>query len=309
MKIVFALGGNALGNSPEEQLKLAYEVAKPLLNLIREGHQIVIVHGNGPQVGLIKTSLDLGHKHHPKIPFVTLNDAGAMSQGYIGYALQQAFRATAESMNLSIQPVTLITQVEVDLHDPAFQKPTKPIGDFYTLEEANQMRQQGFVMMEDAGRGYRQVVASPKPKTIIEKDMIKKLMDEKFLVIAAGGGGIPVIRHGFELRGIDAVIDKDFASSKLADLIDADRLILLTAVSRVMIHYGKPNARALESMTIKEATQFIEEGQFAPGSMLPKVEAALLFVNHHPHREAIIASLKEATLAMEGKAGTRIINN
>ncbi len=306
MKVVFAIGGNALGSTPEEQLKLAYEVATPILELIRAGHQIVIVHGNGPQVGLIKTSLDIGHKHNSKIPFVNLNHAGAMSQGYIGYALQQAFRVTASKLNLPIQPVTIITQVEVDPADNAFKNPTKPIGDFCTLEEAEAMRKQGFTMVEDSGRGYRQVVPSPKPQNIIEKDVIKTLIQSGYLVIAAGGGGIPVVRQGKDLKGIDAVIDKDFASSKLADLIEADRLILLTAVSRVMVNYGKPNAKPIEKMNVKEAKQYIKEGQFAPGSMLPKVEAALLFVDQRKQRQAIIASLKEAKLAIEGLAGTSI---
>ena len=306
MKVVFAIGGNALGSTPEEQLKLAYEVATPILELIRAGHQIVIVHGNGPQVGLIKTSLDIGHKHNAKIPFVNLNHAGAMSQGYIGYALQQAFRVTASKLNLPIQPVTIITQVEVDPADNAFKNPTKPIGDFCTLEEAEAMRKQGFTMVEDSGRGYRQVVPSPKPQNIIEKDVIKTLIQSGYLVIAAGGGGIPVVRQGKDLKGIDAVIDKDFASSKLADLIEADRLILLTAVSRVMVNYGKPNAKPIEKMNVNEAKQYIKEGQFAPGSMLPKVEAALLFVDQRKQRQAIIASLKEAKLAIEGLAGTSI---
>jgi carbamate kinase len=309
MKIVFAIGGNALGNNPEEQFQLALDVAKPLLELIHEGHQLVIVHGNGPQVGLIKTSLDIGHKHQPKIPFVDLNHAGAMSQGYIGYALQKAFRVTAEKMGLSVQPISVITQVEVDPLDPAFQHPTKPIGDFYSLAEAELMRKQGFNMVEDSGRGYRQVVPSPKPQLIIEKDAIQTLMEANYLVIAAGGGGIPVIRQGHELKGIDAVIDKDFASSKLADLIHADRLILLTSVPRVMINYGKPNAKALEKMNVKQASQYIQEGQFAPGSMLPKVEAALLFVRQDKQRQAIIASIKEAGQAIKGQAGTAITLN
>jgi carbamate kinase len=308
MKIVFAIGGNALGSTPEEQLTLAYEVATPILELIQAGHQIVIVHGNGPQVGLIKTSLDIGHKHNAKIPFVNLNHAGAMSQGYIGYSLQQAFRVTAAKMGLPIQPVTVVTQVEVDPRDPAFQHPTKPIGDFCTLEEAELMRKQGFTMVEDSGRGYRQVVPSPKPQHIVEKDAINTLIQSGYLVIAGGGGGIPVVRDGFNLKGIDAVIDKDFASSKLADLIDADRLILLTAVSRVMVNYGKPNAKPIEKMNLKEASQYIKEGQFAPGSMLPKVEAAILFVKDKQNRQAIIASLKETKLAINGLSGTAIIN-
>ena len=309
MKIVFAIGGNALGNNPEEQFQLALDVAKPLLELIKDGHQLVIVHGNGPQVGLIKTSLDIGHKHQPKIPFVDLNHAGAMSQGYIGYALQKAFRITAEKMGLSVQPISVITQVEVDPLDPAFQHPTKPIGDFYSLAEAELMRKQGFNMVEDSGRGYRQVVPSPKPQLIIEKDAIQTLMEAKYLVIAAGGGGIPVIRQGHELKGIDAVIDKDFASSKLADLIHADRLILLTSVNRVMINFGTPQAKALEKINVKQANQYIKEGQFAPGSMLPKVEAALLFVRQDKQRQAIIASIKEAGEAIKGQAGTAITLN
>jgi carbamate kinase len=307
MKIVFALGGNALGNSPEEQLKIAYEVATPLLEVVRQGHEIVIVHGNGPQVGLIKTSLDIAHKANPKIPFVNLNHAGAMSQGYIGYSLQQALRVTAEAMQLPIQPVTIITQVEVNPNDPAFKNPTKPIGDFYSIQEAELMKEQGLTMIEDSGRGYRQVVASPKPIHIIEKDIIKALIQQQFLVIASGGGGIPVIRDQGKLKGIDAVIDKDFASSKLADLIDADRLFLLTAVSKVMINYGKSNAKALDTMTINEATNYISQGQFAPGSMLPKVEAAMLFVQNHPKRVAIIASLKDTASAIQGQAGTKIL--
>jgi carbamate kinase len=309
MKIVFAIGGNALGNNPEEQFQLALDVAKPLLELIKDGHQLVIVHGNGPQVGLIKTSLDIGHKHQPKIPFVDLNHAGAMSQGYIGYALQKAFRITAEKMGLSVQPISVITQVEVDPLDPAFQHPTKPIGDFYSLAEAELMRKQGFNMVEDSGRGYRQVVPSPKPQLIIEKDAIQTLMEANYLVIAAGGGGIPVIRHGRELKGIDAVIDKDFASSKLADLIQADRLILLTSVNRVMINFGTPQAKALEKINVKQANQYIKEGQFAPGSMLPKVEAALLFVRQNKQRQAIIASIKEAGQAIKGQSGTAITLN
>ena len=309
MKIVFAIGGNALGNNPEEQFQLALDVAKPLLELIKDGHQLVIVHGNGPQVGLIKTSLDIGHKHQPKIPFVDLNHAGAMSQGYIGYALQKAFRITAEKMGLSVQPISVITQVEVDPLDPAFQHPTKPIGDFYSLAEAELMRKQGFNMVEDSGRGYRQVVPSPKPQLIIEKDAIQTLMEANYLVIAAGGGGIPVIRHGRELKGIDAVIDKDFASSKLADLIHADRLILLTSVNRVMINFGTPQAKALEKINVKQANQYIKEGQFAPGSMLPKVEAALLFVRQNKQRQAIIASIKEAGQAIKGQSGTAITLN
>jgi carbamate kinase len=309
MKIVFAIGGNALGNNPEEQFQLALDVAKPLLELIKDGHQLVIVHGNGPQVGLIKTSLDIGHKHQPKIPFVDLNHAGAMSQGYIGYALQKAFRITAEKMGLSVQPISVITQVEVDPLDPAFQHPTKPIGDFYSLAEAELMRKQGFNMVEDSGRGYRQVVPSPKPQLIIEKDAIQTLMEANYLVIAAGGGGIPVIRRGREIKGIDAVIDKDFASSKLADLIHADRLILLTSVNRVMINFGTPQAKALEKINVKQANQYIKEGQFAPGSMLPKVEAALLFVRQNKQRQAIIASIKEAGQAIKGLAGTAITLN
>jgi carbamate kinase len=309
MKIVFAIGGNALGNNPEEQFQLALDVAKPLLELIKDGHQLVIVHGNGPQVGLIKTSLDIGHKHQPKIPFVDLNHAGAMSQGYIGYALQKAFRITAEKMGLSVQPISVITQVEVDPLDPAFQHPTKPIGDFYSLAEAELMRKQGFNMVEDSGRGYRQVVPSPKPQLIIEKDAIQTLMEANYLVIAAGGGGIPVIRRGCELKGIDAVIDKDFASSKLADLIQADRLILLTSVNRVMINFGTPQAKALEKINVKQANQYIKEGQFAPGSMLPKVEAALLFVRQNKQRQAIIASIKEAGQAIKGQSGTAITLN
>lgn len=308
MKIVFAIGGNALGSTPDEQLQLCYQVAEPILKLVKEGHQVAIVHGNGPQVGMIKTGLDVAHKTHPKVPFVSLNMAGSMSQGYLGYTLQQAFNVTAKKMDIDHLPIAVITQVEVDPKDPAFKNPTKPIGDFYTKEESDKLAAQGFTMVEDSGRGYRQVVPSPKPQNIVEKDAIRDLMAKGHIVIAAGGGGIPVIRDKHNLKGIDAVIDKDFASSKLADLINADRLILLTAVKKVMINFGKPDAKAIDSMNVFDANRYIKEGQFAPGSMLPKVEAAILFVKNHPGRQAIIGSLLEAPLAIQNLAGTAIVN-
>lgn len=308
MKIVFALGGNALGNNPEEQAKLAFEVALPILDLIQQGHQVVLVHGNGPQVGMIKTSLDYAHQHLEKIPFVNLNHAGAMSQGYIGYALQHAFYNASIVKNIPIKPVTVITQVEVDEQDAAFQHPTKPIGGFYTEEQAKVLEKQGFAMVEDAGRGYRQVVASPQPISMMEKDAILDLIRLGYTVIASGGGGIPVAKKKKTLSGVDAVIDKDFAASKLASLLDADRLILLTGVANVLIHYGKPNQRKLETVKTDELQTYIEEGHFAPGSMLPKVLAAKAFVQGHPDRVAIIGALTDASAIVEGRAGTQIID-
>lgn len=307
MKIVFAIGGNALGNNPEEQAKLSYEVAMPIVDLIKDGHQVVLVHGNGPQVGMIKTSLDVAHKQLDKVPFVNLNHTGAMSQGYIGYALQQAFYNAGVQKNVHLKPVTVITQVEINPNDSAFTNPTKPIGGFYTEREAENMRKQGFTMIEDSGRGYRQVVASPKPVSMVEKDAILDLISLGYTVIASGGGGIPVRWQNKELVGVDAVIDKDFAASKLANLIEADRLILLTGVPNVLINFGKPNQFKLERVYSEELQTYIEQGQFAPGSMLPKVEAAKAFVQSGKGKVAIIGALTDAKAIVEGKAGTQIL--
>jgi carbamate kinase len=307
MKIVIALGGNALGNTPKEQHQLVKETAKPLVDLIAAGHQLVVAHGNGPQVGMINNAMDAARTivNTPEMP---LPECGAMSQGYIGYHLQNAIREELRSRQMPQEVVTLITQVVVDAHDPAFAHPTKPVGQFYSLEQANDLKvSKGWIMVEDSGRGYRRVVPSPKPVDVIEKKTVKQLSDDGAVVITVGGGGIPVVHNGYALDGVAAVIDKDFAAAKIAELIDADYLFILTAVDRVMIHYNTPQQKALERMTVAEAHLYIGEKHFAPGSMLPKVQAAIEFVDQYPHRTAIIAALDKAKAAIDGQSGTKIV--
>ncbi|KAF0222787.1 MAG: carbamate [Erysipelotrichaceae bacterium] len=306
MKIVIALGGNALGNNPKEQLALVKNTAKPLVDLIEDGHQLIIAHGNGPQVGMINLAMEAASVSvkTPEIPFP---ECGAMSQGYIGYHLQNAIQEELKNRNIKKDVVTLVTQVIVNEHDPAFNHPTKPIGHFYSKEEAQEATlKKGFVMIEDSGRGYRRVVPSPKPVDVVEKEVIKTLSNQGVVVITVGGGGIPVIRKGNSLVGVEAVIDKDFASAKVAELMDVDYLFILTAVERVMINYNKPNQQSLESISVAQARQYITEGHFAPGSMLPKVEAAISFVENNPNRTSVIASLDKAKEAIQGLSGTKI---
>lgn len=308
MKIVVALGGNALGNNPVEQLSLVKETAKPLVDLVAEGHELIIAHGNGPQVGMINLAMDAASNSAVQTPQMPFPECGAMSQGYIGYHLQNAIYEELHHRHINKSVASIITQVIVDENDPAFKNPTKPIGRFYTKQEADELvATKGFIMKEDAGRGYRRVVASPKPVDIVEKDVVASLVNQGFITITVGGGGIPVVKKGDSLMGIPAVIDKDFASAKIAEELDADYLFILTAVDRVMINYQKPDQKALETMTIAEAKQYIEEGHFAAGSMLPKVQAALSFVESKENRCAIIASLDKAALALKGESGTKII--
>ena len=307
MKIVIALGGNALGDTPQEQLKLVKETAQPLADLIEEGHQLIIAHGNGPQVGMINAAFEAAHAHinTPSMPFP---ECGAMSQGYIGYHLQNAIKEALTARNIDKDVVSLITQVVVDENDPGFKHPSKPIGQFYSASEAKQLEQdKGYVMIEDSGRGYRRVVASPKPVDVVEKNIVERLSNQGVVVITVGGGGIPVVPSGSGFKGVPAVIDKDFASAKMAELIDADYLFILTAIDRVMINFNQPNQKALEVMNVEEAYQYIEEGHFAPGSMLPKVEAAIAFVKGNPERTAVIASLDKAKEAILGTTGTKIV--
>ena len=298
MKIVLALGGNALGNNPEEQLSLVKDAAKSFVDLIADGHQLVITHGNGPQVGMINNAL-------PSMPFP---ECGAMSQGYIGYHLQNAIQAELSRRQIQKEVATIVTQVVVDANDPSFQKPTKPIGPFYSEAESETLsREQGFTMVEDSGRGYRRVVPSPKPIDVVEKNIVRTLVDAGVIVVTVGGGGIPVVKDDNHYVGVPAVIDKDFASAKIAELIDADYLFILTAIDRVMINYNQPDQRALDVITVAEARQYIREGHFAPGSMLPKVEASIQFVEGHPKRHSVIAALEKTKEALQGKSGTRII--
>jgi carbamate kinase len=308
-KIVVALGGNALGNNPTEQLSLVKETAKPIVDLIEQGHEVILAHGNGPQVGMINLAMDSASKSSAKTPEMPFPECGAMSQGYIGYHLQNAIREELLERGLNIPVATVITQVIVDKDDPAFLHPTKPIGAFYSKEEADLMvSQKGYSVVEDAGRGYRRVVASPKPIDVAEKETIKTLVDAGNIVIAVGGGGIPVIKDGHKLIGVPAVIDKDFASSKLAQILDADYLIILTAVEKVAINFGKPDEKWLDVLTMEQAQTYIDEKHFAPGSMLPKVQASMMFAGSKKGRKALITSLEKAADGIKGLTGTIIVN-
>ena len=305
-KLVIALGGNALGNTPYEQLKLVQETAKPIVDLIEAGNQVVIAHGNGPQVGMINLAMSTAANAKAIKSDMPFPECGAMSQGYIGYHLQNSIQNELKARGIAKSVATVVTQVLVDESDPAFQHPSKPIGAFYSKEEADRIAaEKGYTMVEDAGRGYRQVVPSPKPVDVVEKDMVNTLIDAGHVVITVGGGGIPVIEKDGKLLGVPAVIDKDFASAKLAELVKADALVILTAVDRVSINWGKPNQESLESMTREQAEQYCKEGHFAPGSMLPKVQAAMSFAR--TGGEAIIASLENAAAALRGESGTKIV--
>ena len=308
MKIVIALGGNALGNTPEEQMDRLESVAKIIVKLIKEGNEIVLTHGNGPQVGQISLAMEYASTKvdTPIMPFA---ECGSMSQGYIGYQLQQALQDEMERQKVKKDCVTLITQVLVDASDPAFKNPTKPIGAFYSLEEAKkEEKEKGYTFMEDAGRGYRRVVASPKPIDIIEKRAISKLIDSGIVVIACGGGGIPVIKNDKHelLEGVDAVIDKDLSSALLAKLIDADKLLILTSIDKVYLNFGTDKEKGISKMTVDEAKNYIKTNEFAKGSMLPKVEACIEFVENS-QKEAIISSLENAGIAFEDNIGTKIV--
>ncbi len=306
MKIVVALGGNALGKTPTEQLSLVKETAKQIVRIIKSGHEVVIVHGNGPQVGMINLAFDNAYQNNAGTPLMPFAECGAMSQGYIGYHLQQAITDCLNEEKLDKKCVTIITRVEVDLKDPAFNSPTKPVGMFYSKEQSDEIaKEKGYIFVEDAGRGYRRVVPSPKPLSIVEEDVVKQLVNNGNVVITCGGGGIPVVKkEGYE--GVDAVIDKDFAAAKLASVIDADILLILTAVDKVSINFNTANQKSIDTMTIEKATKYIEEGQFAKGSMLPKVEACIDFVKKKPEGIAIISALSQGEEALKGKTGTKI---
>ena len=302
-RYVVSLGGNALGNNAEEQKKALVDVADAISELIKDNHEVAIVHGNGPQVGMINLAFEIS-KETPNMPFP---ECGAMSEGYIGYHIQNALYNSFKEKGINKTVSTIVTQVLVNQNDPLFLNPSKPIGSFYSKEEAEKIAQEkGYVMKEDAGRGYRRVVPSPLPIDIIEKDAIKALMKDGQIVICVGGGGIPVISKGNKLEGIAAVIDKDYASSKLAELINADYLVILTAVDNVYINFRKENEKKLENVSIKEMEQYVEENHFAKGSMFPKVQASINFVKSGTNKVAVIASLDNAKEAFKLKAGTII---
>ena len=306
-RIVIALGGNALGSTPYEQLSLVTETAKPIVDLIAQGNEVVIAHGNGPQVGMINLGLATAAEAGAIKSDMPFPECGAMSQGYIGYHLQNAIGNELAERGMAKDVATVVTQVLVDEADPAFQHPTKPVGAFYDKETADRIAaEKGYTMVEDAGRGYRQVVPSPKPVDVIEKNTVKALVGSGTVVITVGGGGIPVVRREGRLVGVPAVIDKDFASAKLAELLDADLLVILTAVEKVAVNFGKPDQKGLDALTPAEAREYIAQGQFAPGSMLPKVEAAVRFAESKPGRTALITLLEKARDGIEGRTGTRI---
>ena len=307
-KIVIALGGNALGNTPEEQLQLVKNTAKSIVDLAKQGHQIMIGHGNGPQVGMINLAMEFAANNGANTPSMPFPECGAMSQGYIGYHLQQAIGDELKKAGIDKQVVSIVTQVVVDEHDKAFTNLSKPIGAFYSKEDAEKIqKEKGYTFVEDAGRGYRRVVASPIPQKIVEAKVIEQLAANGTLVITVGGGGIPVVETAGGLKGVPAVIDKDRSSAKLATDIKADKLVILTAVEKVFVNFNKPDQKALDTLTLPEAQKYIEEGHFAKGSMLPKVEACMEFIKNAPAgAEAIITSLEKAKDALDGATGTII---
>ena len=307
-KIVIALGGNALGNTPAEQLALVRQTAKPIVDLIEQGNQVVIAHGNGPQVGMINLGMSTAAEAGAIKADMPFPECGAMSQGYIGYHLQQAIQRELGRRGIDKECASVVTQMVVSEDDPAFQKPTKPVGSFYSKEDADKIvAEKGYTCVEDAGRGWRRVVPSPLPTRSVELKVVEQLVAAGDVVITVGGGGIPVVETADGLCGVAAVIDKDRSSSKLALDIDADMLVILTAVDRVCINFNKPDQKELAEMNVEEAKQYIAEGHFAPGSMLPKVEACLDFVqNNKSGGTALITSLKRAKEALSGATGTII---
>ena len=308
-RIVVALGGNALGNNLPEQMAAVKQTARAIVDLIEQGHQVVIAHGNGPQVGMIQNAMtELTRSDPEKYIPCPLSVCVAMSQGHIGYDLQNGLREELLDRGINKGVATVLTQVEVDPHDPAFQNPTKPIGAFMTKEEADALvKERDYKVVEDAGRGYRRVVASPKPVSIVEIQSIQDMVEAGLVVVACGGGGIPVFKtEGHHLKGAAAVIDKDFASEKMAEQLDADVLIILTAVEKVAVNFGKPDQKWLDSLTPEEARRYMDEGQFAPGSMLPKVQAAVQFAESRPGRTALITLLEKAKAGIAGETGTSI---
>jgi carbamate kinase len=309
-RVVIALGGNALQDvnlppTAEAQLQVIRQTAKHIVDILQQGYDVTLTHGNGPQIGRIVLQNEAAQEITPSLPF---DVCGAMSQGMIGYLLQLAVGDELWLRKMDPRVVTIVTQVVVDAADPAFQAPTKPIGKFYTREEADWLRtEKGYLIVEDAGRGFRRVVPSPPPVKIIEIGIIRDLLGLGLIVITVGGGGIPVIEEeDGTLSGIAAVIDKDLAAEKLAEDIEADVLLILTSVPQVALHYGTPQERALDRMTVEEARRYLAEGHFAPGSMRPKIEAAIQFVESGPGRKTIIADLSQAVQALESKAGTSI---
>lgn len=308
-RLVIALGGNALGNNPQEQLELVKNTASTIVDLVEDGYDVVIGHGNGPQVGMVNLAFEYSSTSGGNTPAMPFPECGAMTQGYIGYHLQQAVGRELARRGINKPCAAVVTQVVVDNNDSAFQKPTKPVGMFYGKEDAERIaKETGYTFVEDAGRGYRRVVPSPLPCKIVELPVVEQLVNLHNVVITVGGGGIPVIEKGAgDYEGVAAVIDKDRASAKLALDLNADMLVILTAVEQVAINFNKPDQKNLEQMTLAEARQYISEGHFAPGSMLPKVESCISFVENTNGGRALITSLEKAKEALLGKTGTMIV--
>ena len=306
-RLVIALGGNALGNTPREQLELVKKTASTIVDLVEEGYDVVVGHGNGPQVGMVNLAFENSHNNGGSTPEMPFPECGAMTQGYIGYHLQQSIGKELKQRRINKAVATIITQVEVDKADKAFENPTKPIGSFYSKQDADRIAAEtGYTFVEDAGRGYRRVVPSPKPVSIVELKTVETLLNEGTIVITVGGGGIPVIKNTAYFEGVAAVIDKDRASAKLALDLKADMLVILTAVDKVSLNFNKPDQIDLDEMSLEEAEKYIQEGQFAKGSMLPKVESCIEYVSHTPDGKALITSLEKAKEALQGKTGTII---
>lgn len=306
-RVVIALGGNALGENANEQKIALAKAAVSIVDLVEKGMQIVITHGNGPQVGMIQTAMDELITLIPSYGRVSLPYSVAMSQGYIGIDLENAIKNELAKRKLNKMVTTILTQVEVDKNDPAFKNPSKPIGRFMDEEEANELKKQGLDVVEDSGRGFRTVVASPKPQRILELNSINSLLDAGHVVIACGGGGIPVIKNDDTYEEVSAVIDKDNTSALLGKGLDADYLIILTAVEKVAINFGKENEQWLDELTVDQANEYIKTGEFGKGSMEPKVEASISFVSDGDGKEALITLLEKVSEALDGKTGTKII--
>ncbi|MEG1528067.1 MAG: carbamate kinase [Clostridia bacterium] len=306
MKLVVALGGNALGSTPTQQKELVINTAKAIVDLIEQGHSVVVTHGNGPQVGMINSVFETANKVDNSTPIMPFPECGAMSQGYIGYHLQNALQTELKRRNIVRSAVAVVTQVIVNKDDSGFTNPTKPIGAFVDKQKAEILeRENGYIMKDFGAQGFRRVVASPLPIDIVEKDVISTLINSNCIVITVGGGGIPVIEQDGKYVGVPAVIDKDFASALLAKIISADKLVILTAVDKVSINFGKPNQVDLDVLTVSQAEKLMAEGQFGKGSMLPKVSSALSFVKGSD-KQAVIANLEKTALALAGKSGTVI---
>lgn len=307
-RVVIALGGNALGNSPQEQLELVKHTASCIVDMVAEDINVIVTHGNGPQVGMINNAFACASNYDDKTPEMPFPEAGAMSQGYIGYQLSQAILNELRRRGIMRSTANVVTQTVVYPDDPAFENPTKPVGAFLSEEQARaKAAETGWTFKEDAGRGWRQVVASPKPRRIVESDAIQDLFDDGYIVVCTGGGGVPVFECNDSYEGVPAVIDKDRSAAMMAATFKADMLVILTAVEKVAVNFGKPDQQDIDVMNIAQAKEYIEQGQFAPGSMLPKVEACLEYVEEFPQGKALITSLDKAKDAINGATGTIIV--